>query len=179
MQYKLVGINDIINGPYSHCPEYHNLRIGYASTAESIAQYRTTTFLVASDKGLPFDFQPLIPNNTPNGKWLYVYLKEPFSVALRDELRALLHTGTLVEKDAVWAVVEAHNVAADLRAEMVTLSLPPQAKDHPEYETIFKDLTDGEELGDREPVMFVQYTEEYMREFLPRGCKIIDFMYAL
>lgn len=177
--FYLAGIVDIICGPYEHCPQWKEMKMSDRMLDEVGAAYRETTFIVFERNGEVIDYQPL---EVENGR-LHIYLnplQEPVTGSMLDDLRRVLHTAALVEKDAVYAVVEVQYAAEDIRADAVALEIPEAAiKDNPTLRESFGAIFDHAKAHGLTPIIAMPYTEECMSQMLPQGFKILDYMYAL
>lgn len=173
--YQLVDIIDIMIGDYDHTPTWKSMDLSSKTVLEVGHRYEDNPVLVRVENGVVIDFQILAFNDEK----MFVYLDEPLTEALRDELDKLLHTVTSVEKNSVYAVVKAPMATEDIRADMVSLSIPPSVLEGSEFQRIFKIQLANAKSTNTELVLFVEYTEDAMREMLPAGYAIQDYLYVL
>ncbi|QVW28788.1 hypothetical protein pEaSNUABM8_00291 [Erwinia phage pEa_SNUABM_8] len=172
--YQLVDIIDIMVGDYDHCPTWKELNLSTRAVLDVGHSYKNNPVLVHLENGRATDFQIL----ETIGDRLPVYINEPFSAPLRDELAKVLHVQTLVEKDAVIAVVGVENAASDIRANLVSMSVPGSVQKDAKFRDYCAKLI-NQQPDDTTMIIVVPYTEENMHEFLPRGFVIMDYVYFL
>ena len=172
--YHIVDIIDIMTGDYDHCPTWKDMNLGEKPVLAIGSKYKNTPVLVWSENGIAKDFQLL----EPNGDRVFIYLQEVFSETLRDELIKVLHLQPLVEKNSVYAVVDAQFVSEEYRADMVSMKVPKAVLENPAFKQTFGELLKNQPAG-TDAIVVLPYTEEAMAEMLPMGWVIMDYVYLL
>lgn len=177
--FRLIDIVDVMCGDYEHTPTWKEMNLSARTVLSVGHEYEGVPVLLMERDGVAVDFQIL---QVQNGK-LHIYLnplQEPVNRAMLDELRQVLHTATLVEKDAVYAVVEAQYVAEEIRADMVALEIPDAVLENsPELQEKYGAIFQHAKARGLTPIVGVPYTEEFMSQMLPQGFKILDYIYVL
>ncbi|QVW55677.1 hypothetical protein pEaSNUABM9_00096 [Erwinia phage pEa_SNUABM_9] len=172
--YQIVDIVDIMTGEYDHCQTWKDMELSTKAVLDLGRRYKNTPILVWSVDGIAQDFQFL----ELNGDKLFIYLREPFTEAVSDELKKVLHLQPLVEKNAVFAVVDVEFVSEEYRADMVSMKVPDEVRNNPAFQKTFGELIKYQPEG-TDMIVVVPYTEDAMAEMLPMGWVIMDYVYSL
>jgi len=177
--FSIVDIIDVMCDHYEDTPTWKEMNLGARTVLEVGQEFEGVPILRMERDGVVVDFQLL----RANGDNLFIFLnsfQEPLNRAMLDELRQVLHTATLVEKDAVYAVVEAQYVAEEILADMVALEIPDAVLENsPELQEKYGAIFQHAKARGLTPIVGVPYTEEFMSQMLPQGFKILDYIYVL